>query len=98
MGEETCFLVIHAQTSGLSGIDLMIGFCWSAAASSMMLGFTWNVDSDLLGSDHFPTYVKLANPCDASRLLRWRLDKADSATFERLTTFAGEVDTFSKRR
>lgn len=73
---------------------------------SSRLVFLWSYDQHarhspghhvgyLCGSDHLPTYVKLAIPCGATHRPCWRLGKADWSVFETLAIFVRDTDTFS---
>lgn len=75
----------HAQKGGLFPINFIIG------TPDTLQDFTWVVNS---GSTEAIIYVTLSNLCDAPRLSCWRLDKVDLFVFERLITFARDVDDF----
>ena len=66
-GEPTHF---HIQTGTFSMIDL------SLCSPSCLLDFTWQVDGNRHGSDHFPIILKTADQAPLSRS-RWCLDRAD---------------------
>lgn len=76
----------YAWTGGLSVINLKIG------TPDTLLEL--DGDSDLYGSNYFPTNIKLANSCGSSRLHHWRPDKGNWSVIERLATFAKDVEAF----
>ena len=75
-GEPTHF---HIQTGTLSMIDL------SVCSPNCLLDFSWEVDADRHGSDHFPIVIKTTDPAPLSRTPRWCLDKANWSLFRDLS-------------
>ena len=75
-GEPTHF---HVQTGTLSRIDL------SLCSPSCLLDFSWQVDGDRHGSDHFPIIVKTSDPAPLSRSPCWCLERANWPLFQELS-------------
>ena len=85
-GQRTHFTVPSGQTSAL---DLTL--------SSPQLAhlFTWSVNDDPLGSDHFPVWIQSQdNPVLGSRPRRWNVQKADWGKFQTAieTSFSSRSD------
>lgn len=73
-GKQPTYL--HPATGTLSSLDL--AFC----DPSLYLNYKWSPHDDLCGSDHYPIIISkpITQPLDD--LKRWKLDKADWASFE----------------
>ena len=67
----------------------------------MMLDLSWSVHDDLCGSDHFPIIIKNNKPAIYPTVTKWKLDKADWATFQYLceqqltSKYIINIDTFT---
>ena len=73
-GQRTHFTVPSGQTSAL---DLAL------ASPQLAQLFTWSVNDDPLGSDHFPVWIQSQeNPVLERRPQRWNMNKADWKGFE----------------
>ena len=73
-GQRTHFTVPSGQTSAL---DLTL------ASPQLAELFTWSVNEDPLGSDHFPVWIQSKdNPVLCSRPRRWNVQKADWERFQ----------------
>ena len=75
-GEPTHF---HIQTGTFSRIDI------SLCSPTCLLDFTWQVDGDRHGSDHFPIILKNADEAPITRPPRWCTDKANWTLFRDLS-------------
>ena len=82
-GQPTHF---HIQTGTLSAIDLSI------CSSDCVVDFSWQVNDDLHGSDHFPIILSIENSIPSPRSPRWRLDRANWSLFRDLCTIEGTVE------
>ena len=74
-----------SQTDSYSCIDLSI------SSSDCVADFTWAVDGDLRGSDHYPLLIKVLG-CSAparSSSRRWNTKRADWSKFHSLTIYRG---------
>ena len=74
-----------SQTDSYSCIDLSI------SSSDCVADFTWAVDGDLRGSDHYPLLIKVLG-CSAparSSSHRWNTKRADWSKFHSLTIYRG---------
>ena len=67
---------LHPGYGTYSAIDLTI------SVPSLLLDFSWRVEDDLCGSDHFPIIVELLGPPLEQREPKWKLDKADWHSFQ----------------
>ena len=61
----------HPATGSLSSLDL------SLSSPDIFSNFSWEVDKDLHGSDHFPVIITEDGPSVLGRPTRWKLHKAD---------------------
>jgi len=66
---------LHPATASSSAIDLSI------ASPSLYLDFSWEVDTDLHGSDHFPLCIQSYTTAPPVINGTWKLSKADWTTF-----------------
>ena len=66
---------LHPATESFSAIDLSI------AHRSFYLDFSWQTDSDLHGSDHYPIVITTDTPSPSFDKPTWKLHKADWAAF-----------------
>ena len=71
------FTYLHPGNGSYSAIDL------SLCSPSVALDFTWEVDHDLHGSDHFPILIS-TNITPEETSPRWVFKRADWATYESL--------------
>ena len=69
---------IHPASGTSSSLDLTV------CSPELFLDFSWNVDCDSHGSDHFPTLIKMNEPCIQEQVKRWKLHKADWNMFQTL--------------
>ncbi|KAL5008969.1 hypothetical protein ScPMuIL_014550, partial [Solemya velum] len=69
---------LHPASGSYTSIDLSI------CDPSVFLDFTWRVDDDLHGSDHFPIILDTTGPNQPDRAPRWNLPKADWTKFQNL--------------
>lgn len=69
---------LHPATGSYSALDLSI------CSPDIFLDFSWNVDEDLHGSDHFPIIISENGPSVLERPSRWKLYKADWTLFQHL--------------
>ena len=73
---------LNAEKGTLSAIDL------SLVSAPMSTKCEWEVHSDTLGSDHFPTVTKIGiktHYVSQDTLPRWKLQKADWEKFRLVT-------------
>jgi len=86
---------LHSATGSKTSIDLSI------CDHSLMLDLSWSVHDDLCGSDHFPIIIKNNKPAIYPTVTKWKLDKADWATFQYLceqqltSKYIINIDTFT---
>ncbi|KAK6189067.1 hypothetical protein SNE40_005112 [Patella caerulea] len=73
---------LHPATASFSSLDLTI------CSPVLFQDFTWRVNEDLCGSDHFPILIDNNGPSPVERPQRWKLHKADWALFESLCLFS----------
>ena len=66
---------LHPATGSSSAIDLSI------ASPSLYLDFSWEVITDLHGSDHFPICIQSYTTAPPVTNGTWKLSKADWTTF-----------------
>ena len=66
---------LHPATGSSSAIDLSI------ASPSLYLDFSWEVATDLHGSDHFPICIHSYTTAPPVTNGTWKLSKADWTTF-----------------
>ena len=69
---------LHAATSSFSSLDLSI------SSPVLFQDFSWRVNDDLCGSDHYPLILENNGPSPVDRPQRWKLGKADWVLFESL--------------
>ena len=74
-GNSTYF---HPATGTYSAIDL------SLSDPSVYLDYSWSVDDDTCGSDHFPVILEHSGPDITSKIPRWNLKKANWEQFQLL--------------
>ena len=74
---------LHPATGSYSALDLSI------CSPDIFLDYSWNVDDDLHGSDHFPIIISENGPSVLERPSRWKLYKADWGLFQ--TLCAGSI-------
>ena len=84
-GRHTHF---HVQNGTSSVIDLTL------TSVDCALDFLWEVLDELHGSDHYPILVKSPHFVPLTRLLRWKLDKADWYLFREFCFFDCSVRDF----
>ena len=82
-GESTHY---HIQTNTFSRIDL------SLCSTTCLLDFTWEVDGDRHGSDHFPIILKNSNQPPLNRSPRWCINRANWALFRELSSINIDAD------
>ena len=66
---------LHPATTSLSAIDLSIKH------PALYLDFSWQTDSDLHGSDHYPIVITTDIPSLSFSKPTWKLHKADWVAF-----------------
>jgi len=66
---------IHPATGSLSNIDLTL------CSPSIAIDFSWNLQSDTYGSDHFPILLSTNKPTSCQYLQYWKINKADWPKF-----------------
>ena len=69
-----------APSGTLSNLDLSI------CSPELFLDLVWQTHSDLCGSDHFPIHINFTEHQTEDSPLRWKFNKADWESFDRLTT------------
>ena len=80
---------IHPASGTTSSLDLTV------CSPEIFLDFSWKVDSDSHGSDHFPTIIHEIEPCVQDRLRKWKLHKADWNLFQFLCDQSIKQDLFT---
>ena len=61
----------NVHSNYFSAIDL------SLCSSSILLDFTWSIDEDLNGSDHFPIFLKSVQNAPSPSSPKWKVEEAD---------------------
>ena len=69
---------LHPATGSLTSIDLTM------CSPSLFMDFTWRVEEDLHGSDHFPIILKSHYHPPGNRPPKWQFHKADWNLFKDL--------------
>ena len=81
---------LHPATGTYTSLDLSICF------PTLLLDYDWKVHDDLCGSDHFPVLLNNIGPDLDEPVSRWKLNKADWAQFQTLSTTRLLEDTVRK--
>jgi len=79
---------LHPATGKYSSLDLTM------CDPALLLDFHWSVHDDLCGSDHFPIATTCTVPVAEPAVQRWKLHKADWATFQDLCSQKLILDKF----
>ncbi len=69
---------LHPATGSLTSIDLSI------CSPTLFLDYTWNVEEDQYGSDHYPLVLNGHFPAPDKRSPKWQFHKADWTKFQSL--------------
>ena len=81
---------IHPASGASSSLDLTL------CSPEIFLDFSWGVDCDSHGSDHFPTVIHANDPCDQEHAKKWKLHKADWNMFQTLCEQSITHDLFTE--
>ena len=81
---------LHPATGTYTSLDLSICF------PTLLLDYDWKVHDDLCGSDHFPGLLNNIGPDLDEPVSRWKLNKANWAQFQALSTTRLLEDTVRK--
>ena len=81
---------LHPATGTYTSLDLSICF------PTLLLDYDWKVHDDLCGSDHFPVLLNNIGPDVDEPVSRWKLNKANWAQFQTLSTTRLLEDTVRK--
>ena len=76
------------QTGTFSNIDLAL------SSANAGLDFTWQVEDDLHGSDHYPILLKTVDGMPTRGVERWRLEHADWKLFRSIAVVQGPAEGF----
>ena len=79
----------NIHTGYSSAIDLSI------CSSSILLDFTWSVDEELNGSDHFPIYLKSVQNTPSAASPKWKVEEADWGKFSLEIKLDRDANTFN---
>ena len=81
----------HIQTDSFTCIDLTL------CSTECMAEFTWKVDSDLRGSDHFPVILENLEPSPPqTNTYIWNTSKANWGKFTSLSKFTSPLNEVDK--
>ena len=83
------FTYHNIYANSYSGIDLSI------CSSSIFLDFSWSVDTELNGSDHFPIYLTSNRNIPKPSSPKWKLEQADWENFKKDATLSYDFESFS---
>ena len=78
----------NIHTGYSSAIDLSI------CSSSILLDFTWSVDEELHGSDHYPIYLKGVENRPEEASPKWKVDEADWGKYSDGICLEREFESF----
>ena len=68
----------HPATGAKTAIDLTL------CDPNLYLDFKWEIKDDVMGSDHYPIFIRSNAPLPDETVPQWKLNKADWVTFKQL--------------
>ncbi len=92
MNDPSSKTYLHPGTGSYSAIDLTL------CSPVILPDFSWKVDDDLHGSDHFPILISENQPTAYSQPRRWKLSKANWTKFQQLCEQTISYETFKDCR
>ena len=79
----------HPATGTYSSVDL------SVCSPALLPNFSWKVDDDSSGSDHFPIFITEDKPSVLKLESKWKLSKANWNTFQMICEQSFTHDKFT---